>query len=232
MTRPQLASLAQAASACWIGTTWTQAQGTPGTRAQQVCAGPVFAMPECGIGLFPDVGACHFLPRLPGALGFYLALTGARLKGAPCPAARLRMHGAHGAGSAASPQEATNRLQHVMGASEPQEVGAAYAYARRYCKPMIANRSVHQVPGGVFWYILQAWRSNCARAQARRCWRRRSRRTTCAVRAWASWRRACRAWAKRARDLGEVKALLDAFQACALAPEPLCNCAPKLWQPQ
>lgn len=45
-------------------------------------------MPECGIGLFPDVGACHFLPRLPGALGFYLALTGARLKGAPCPACR------------------------------------------------------------------------------------------------------------------------------------------------
>ena len=37
---------------------------------------------------------------------------------------------------------------------------------------------------------------------------------------------------ERARDLGEVKALLDAFQACALAPEPLCNCAPKLWQPQ
>ena len=47
----------------------------------------VFAMPECGIGLFPDVGACHFLPRLPGALGFYLALTGARLKGAPSLAA-------------------------------------------------------------------------------------------------------------------------------------------------
>lgn len=42
----------------------------------------VFAMPECGIGLFPDVGASHFLPRLPGALGTYLALTGTRLKGA------------------------------------------------------------------------------------------------------------------------------------------------------
>ena len=39
-------------------------------------------MPECGIGLFPDVGASHFLPRLPGALGTYLALTGTRLKGA------------------------------------------------------------------------------------------------------------------------------------------------------
>ena len=40
-------------------------------------------MPECAIGLFPDVGASFFLPRLPGQLGAYLAMTGARLKGAP-----------------------------------------------------------------------------------------------------------------------------------------------------
>lgn len=40
----------------------------------------VFAMPETGIGLFPDVGATYFLPRLPGSLGTYLALTGARLR--------------------------------------------------------------------------------------------------------------------------------------------------------
>lgn len=39
----------------------------------------LFAMPETGIGLFPDVGATYFLPRLPGRLGTYLALTGARL---------------------------------------------------------------------------------------------------------------------------------------------------------
>jgi enoyl-CoA hydratase len=36
-------------------------------------------MPETGIGLFPDVGATFFLPRLPGSFGTYLALTGARL---------------------------------------------------------------------------------------------------------------------------------------------------------
>jgi len=39
----------------------------------------VFAMPETGIGLFPDVGATYVLPRCPGQIGMYLGLTGARL---------------------------------------------------------------------------------------------------------------------------------------------------------
>lgn len=39
----------------------------------------VFAMPETQIGFFPDVGGSHFLPRLPGKLGLFLALTGHRL---------------------------------------------------------------------------------------------------------------------------------------------------------
>jgi enoyl-CoA hydratase len=38
-----------------------------------------FAMPEVGIGFFPDIGATYFLPRLPGRTGCYLALTAARL---------------------------------------------------------------------------------------------------------------------------------------------------------
>ncbi len=41
-----------------------------------------FALPECGIGRFPDVGATEFLDRAPGALGRYLGHTGARLKAA------------------------------------------------------------------------------------------------------------------------------------------------------
>ena len=44
----------------------------------------LLAMPETGIGLFPDVGGSHFLPRCPGAIGMYLALTGARLNAADC----------------------------------------------------------------------------------------------------------------------------------------------------
>ena len=43
-----------------------------------------FAMPETGIGLFPDVGGGWFLPRMPGHAGLWLALTGARIKAADC----------------------------------------------------------------------------------------------------------------------------------------------------
>jgi enoyl-CoA hydratase len=39
----------------------------------------MFAMPEVGIGFFPDIGASWFLPRLPDHIGIYLALTGARI---------------------------------------------------------------------------------------------------------------------------------------------------------
>jgi enoyl-CoA hydratase len=44
----------------------------------------LFAMPETGIGLFPDVGATFLLSRLPGAIGTWLGLTGARLNAADC----------------------------------------------------------------------------------------------------------------------------------------------------
>jgi enoyl-CoA hydratase len=39
-----------------------------------------FAMPEVGIGFFPDVGGTYVLPRLPWRSGYWLALTGARLR--------------------------------------------------------------------------------------------------------------------------------------------------------
>lgn len=42
------------------------------------------AMPETGIGLFPDVGGGWYLSRLTGRVGPFLALTGARLDGAEC----------------------------------------------------------------------------------------------------------------------------------------------------
>ena len=52
----------------------------------------LFAMPESGIGLFPDVGGGWFLPRLPGELGMWLALTGERLKGEDVLAVGVATH--------------------------------------------------------------------------------------------------------------------------------------------
>ncbi len=51
-----------------------------------------FAMPETGIGLFPDVGGGWYLSRLPGRTGVFLALTGARIDGAECRALGLATH--------------------------------------------------------------------------------------------------------------------------------------------
>jgi len=52
----------------------------------------LFAMPETAIGMIPDVGATHALPRLPGEIGTWLALTGARLKGPDCHYAGIATH--------------------------------------------------------------------------------------------------------------------------------------------
>lgn len=51
-----------------------------------------FAMPETGIGLFPDVGGAYFLPRCPGKLGMFLGLTGHRLKAADAIYAGVATH--------------------------------------------------------------------------------------------------------------------------------------------
>lgn len=47
--------------------------GSPNTR---------WAMPEVGIGLWPDVGVCYELSRTPGRIGEHLAMTGAPIDGA------------------------------------------------------------------------------------------------------------------------------------------------------
>ena len=57
-----------------------------------VTEGALLAMPETAIALFPDVGTSYVLPRLPGAMGAWLALTGARLRGADAVHAGLADH--------------------------------------------------------------------------------------------------------------------------------------------
>lgn len=81
-----------------------------------------FAMPETGIGLFPDVGGGWFLPRLPEPeFGTWLALTGARLKGEECVTAGIATH--------LVPSE-------LLGAARAQIAGAADTH-----DPMNAIRS-------------------------------------------------------------------------------------------
>jgi len=52
----------------------------------------LFAMPETAIALFPDVGTTFILPRLPGQLGMFMGLTGARMPGADAAHAGLATH--------------------------------------------------------------------------------------------------------------------------------------------
>lgn len=74
----------------------------------------VFAMPETGIGLFPDVGGGWFLPRLKEPeLGTWLALTGARLKGQDCVTAGIATHYVPG---------------ELLGAVRAQIAGAAHTH--------------------------------------------------------------------------------------------------------
>ena len=81
-----------------------------------------FAMPESGIGLFPDVGGGWYLSRLKGRLGQYLALTGARLDGAEALWAGLATH--------YLPSAALPEAKARMAAGEaPEEVLAALAVA-------------------------------------------------------------------------------------------------------
>jgi enoyl-CoA hydratase/carnithine racemase len=76
----------------------------------------LFAMPETAIALFPDVGATFMLPRLPGALGLYLGLTGARLHGADAVHAGLATH--------FIPKEAIGGLADAIAADGVAAVGA------------------------------------------------------------------------------------------------------------
>jgi enoyl-CoA hydratase len=72
----------------------------------------LFAMPETGIGLFPDVGATCFLNRCPGQIGRYLGLTGTRLRAADALYCRLATHFV--------PRENIQRLLVALSGSKPE----------------------------------------------------------------------------------------------------------------
>ena len=82
----------------------------------------VFAMPEVGIGFFPDVGGTYLLPRVAHRIGVYLAITGLRANGADLAALGLATHYA----PSASTQALASALE-AEGAAEA--ILAAYAVA-------------------------------------------------------------------------------------------------------
>lgn len=94
----------------------------------------LFAMPEVGIGFFPDVGATYALPRLPGRTGMYLALTGERIGRADALALGLATHAVE---SAALPS-----LREALIAGDPIEEALERASTNPEPAPLAAERVV------------------------------------------------------------------------------------------
>jgi enoyl-CoA hydratase len=94
----------------------------------------LFAMPEVGIGFFPDVGATYALPRLPGETGMYLALTGERVKRADAVMLGLATHAV---ASASIPG-----LREALIAGEPVEEALTRFSADPGPAPLEAHRAV------------------------------------------------------------------------------------------
>jgi enoyl-CoA hydratase len=85
-----------------------------------------FAMPETGIGFFPDVGGTWFLPRCPGEIGTWLALTGSRLELADTLLAGIGTRHVPAERMAAL-EEALTELPPGAAAADVDEVLAGYA---------------------------------------------------------------------------------------------------------
>jgi enoyl-CoA hydratase/carnithine racemase len=93
----------------------------------------LFAMPETGIGLFPDVGGTFFLPRCPGELGSYLGLTGARIG-----AADMRYCGL---ATAYLPAERLRALLERLALGEAPTIAIAALAADPGAPPLAAHRA-------------------------------------------------------------------------------------------
>ncbi|MDO9411898.1 MAG: enoyl-CoA hydratase/isomerase family protein [Pseudolabrys sp.] len=106
-----------------------------------------FAMPEVSIGFFPDVGATWFLPRMPGELGTYCALTGERFNSADGVAAGLATHRVPSAryGALVDGLTGTVSVDAVLSAfSEPVEEGPITA-RRAIIDKLFAHDSVEAI---------------------------------------------------------------------------------------
>lgn len=94
-----------------------------------------FAMPETGIGLFPDVGGGWYLSRLPGRVGQFMALTGARLDGAECKYLGLATHYVD--------QASLPDLLERLAKTPARAAGAAGAFTATMPEPRIAANQIN-----------------------------------------------------------------------------------------
>ena len=166
---------------------------------------PASPCPRPAIGLFPDVGGGWYLPRLPGRIGQFLALTGARLDGAECLALGLATH-----------YVASDWLDEVKAADRRR----AAADRRRS-----STRSPTTAPGRAIARPSRARSTGCspptARGHLRRARSRRRRLGRAAssplLRTKARRREGLAAAARRRRDQAELRRR-DGAGICARAP--------------
>jgi enoyl-CoA hydratase/carnithine racemase len=108
-----------------------------GARLRLVTERTKMAMPETGIGLFPDVGGGYFLSRCPGHVGEYLALTGDTIGGAQAVA--------WGLADVCVPSDSLPVLW-----AELQEQASTAALDQWIATKVIANDEASTRAGGVF----------------------------------------------------------------------------------
>jgi enoyl-CoA hydratase/carnithine racemase len=106
----------------------------------------VFAMPEVGIGFFPDVGASHVLPDLGGCFGLYLALTGNRIRYGDALWSGLATHTVEGhflpglVEGIAESGDPGSELRDVFRAARRETDGKALqSIARHFSRPSLAE---------------------------------------------------------------------------------------------
>jgi len=105
-------------------------------RFRVVTENTVFAMPETALGLFPDIGSSYFLSRLPGFLGEYAGLTGARLDGAEMLACGLATHFV--------PSSKLSLLEEALCKVETSDPNAVSAIINKYSEqPFLKEDSVY-----------------------------------------------------------------------------------------
>ena len=104
-----------------------------------------FAMPETGIGFVVDVGATCFLNRAPGALGLYLALTGARIGAGDARDAGLVTHAVAGLDVLIERLTEGGDVEKNLAALAAKPPAGALAAQRRHIDTLFSAASVEAI---------------------------------------------------------------------------------------